>query len=425
MIPGKKFRLNKKLVAFLSILLLGILSLLCFGAYKIYSTLDRVIYHTSRGDIPSTTPGRYDLQYRDIEFESSGGLLLKGWYIPGGTDDCVILAPGKGSNRWDVLPYAPFLHKAGYDVLLFDPQSTGLSQGDQYAFGYYESRNLLRAVDYLQSRHNPEDIALLGRSAGGTASILAALEDPRITAVIADSPFANLRKAAANYEAPHKKFMFRAVFRLYTLGAEIMLGFDVGSKLDLTSKIHNLSQPLFLIHGTEDRIIHPSNSRLLYSLAPGPKELWLVPETGHIQSFSRKPGVCKRKILSFLDRHLRKRPPVSARAPNKPDAGTLAGPWEADSQRHRPPDYSAAPSISCVSLLTCNWWTQRTQSSTPSMSRMYSSSAQTPQSSHFFCILSSLQGPGPSGSGPVIRPIPQTRKSRPLSAPPRPSQSPA
>lgn len=315
MAHSKTFRLNKKIIAFLSIVLLCLLSLLCFGAYKIYSTLDRVIYHTSRGEIPSTTPGDHDLDYRNIEFESSDGLLLKGWFVPGRTEDCVILAPGKGSNRWDVLTYAPFLHKAGYDVLLFDPRSTGLSEGDQYAFGYYESRNLLRAVDYLQSRHNPEDIALLGRSAGGTASILAALEDPRITAVIADSPFANLRKAAANYEAPHKEFMFQAVFRLYTLGAEIMLGFDVSSKLDLTSKIHNLGQPLFLIHGTEDRIIHPSNSRLLYSLAPGPKELWLVPETGHIQSFSQKPEVYKRKILSFLDRHLRKKPSDTGKNP--------------------------------------------------------------------------------------------------------------
>lgn len=315
MVPGKSFRLNKKLLVFLCIALLGLLSLLCFGACKIYSTLDRVIYQTSRGDIPSTTPKRYDLDYRSIELESSGGLLLRGWYIPGGTEDCVVLAPGKGSNRWDVLPYAPFLHEAGYDVLLFDPQSTGLSQGDQYAFGYYESRNLLRAVDYLQSRHNPEDIALLGRSAGGTASILAALEDPRITAVIADSPFANLRKAAANYEAPHKDFMFRAVFRLYTLGARLMLGFDVGSEMDLTGTIPNLRQPLFLIHGTEDRIIHPSNSRLLYSLAPGPKELWLVPETGHIRSFTSRPELYKRKILAFLDRHLRTKPAVTEKGP--------------------------------------------------------------------------------------------------------------
>jgi dipeptidyl aminopeptidase/acylaminoacyl peptidase len=315
MASSKTFRLNKKLAASLSVVLLGILFLLGFGAYKIYSTLDRVIYHTSRGDIPSTTPQQYGLEYRDVAFEASRGLLVRGWYIPGKTEDCVILAPGKGSNRWDVLPYAPFLHKAGYGVLLFDPRSTGLSEGDQYAFGYYESRDLLRAVDYLRSRDHSGDIALLGLSAGGTASILAASEDPRIRAVIADSPFANLQKAVAEYEAPHKKLTFRAVFRLYTLGAEIMLGFDVGSKLDLTGKMHNLRQPLFLIHGTEDRIIPPSNSELLHSLAHGPKKLWLVSGTGHIRSFTSRPELYKRKILAFLDRHLRTKPAVTEQGP--------------------------------------------------------------------------------------------------------------
>jgi|GEM_PF-983316 len=304
--------MSKKLKVILSTSFICILCFFSFSFYKIYSTLNQVIYNTSRGEVHKSTPKDYELDYRSIEFHSSVGFLLKGWYIPGQSNDCVVLAPGKGSNRWDVLPYAPFLHKAGFSVFLFDPQSTGLSEGEKYAFGYFESRNLLRAVNYLKTHYPIEEIALLGLSAGGTASILAALEEPRISAVIADSPFANLQKAADNYENWFYNWSFQTIFSFYTFGAEILLGFDVNSKMDLTNKIKDLSQPLFLIHGAKDRIIHPSNSELLYSLAHHPKRLWLVPEAGHIQSYSRKTATYKNKVLSFLKRHLQGNSPDSA-----------------------------------------------------------------------------------------------------------------
>lgn len=289
--------------------LFSVIILLAAGAvtlYTIRTTLESLISRTAGDEINSTTPADQGLPYTDIEFKSKSGLRIQGWLVQGKTKNCIILGPGKGANRWDVLSYAPFLYQAGYSVLLFDPRSTGLSQGEKYGFGYFESRDMIQAANYLESKHRIENIGILGFSAGGTAAILAALEDPRIKAVVADSAFASLEKAATGSMTEVRKVFFQAVLPIFRREAERKLGVDVFEELDLRDKIQRLEKPVFFIHGTLDQVIRPTNSRLLYSLAPGPKNLWFVPGAGHVHAFFHQPQAFKEKVLAFFDRNLRK-----------------------------------------------------------------------------------------------------------------------
>ena len=273
--------------------------------YTITATLENLTRPTAGDRIGAATPADLKLPYTNVEFKSASGLRISGWFIQGDTANCVVLGPGKGANRWDVLSYAPFLYRAGYSVLLFDPRSTGLSQGGKYAFGYFESRDMIRAAAYLAAEHNVAHIGILGFSAGGTAGILAAFEEPRIKAVVADSAFASLEKAATGSMTGIRKFFFKSVLPIFRIQAERMLEVDVFGQLDLTGKIRNLGKPVFFIHGTRDQVIGPDNSRLLHRLAPEPKKLWLVSGAGHVQAFSHHPRAYRDKVLAFFDRYLR------------------------------------------------------------------------------------------------------------------------
>lgn len=296
---------KKKLL--LGCLVLGIFILVVSAVtwYTIKTTLEDLIYRSSGDAIKSTTPADLGLSYRDIEFVTRSGLRIQGWFIQGKSESCILLGPGKGANRWDVLRYAPFLHQAGYSVLLFDPRSTGLSQGEKYGFGYFESRDMIQAADYLQSRHQIEHIGILGFSAGGTAALLAALEHPDVKAVVAESAFASLERAATNSMSGLPKFFFQAVLPVFRFESERMLGVDVFQELNLTHKIQDLEKPVFFIHGQKDQIISPANSKLLHSLAPGPQEIWLVPGTGHTEAFSHNPELFKERILDFFGQSFR------------------------------------------------------------------------------------------------------------------------
>ncbi len=110
---------------------------------KIWDRINSDINNHPRGEVIEKTLESYGLDYSEVEFETVNGIALKGWYVPArkkSTTDCVILAPGKTENRWDMLKYAPFLVEDGFDVLLFDHRSTGLSEGSRYGFGYFESK---------------------------------------------------------------------------------------------------------------------------------------------------------------------------------------------------------------------------------------------------------------------------------------------
>ncbi|MBS3814414.1 alpha/beta fold hydrolase, partial [Candidatus Bipolaricaulota bacterium] len=245
-------------------------------------------------------------KYRKISFTSDKDIEIRGWYLPSekSTDHCIILAPGKGENRWDMLEYAPFLVNGGFSVLLFDPRSTGLSDGDRYGFGYFESRDLLNAVDFLIEQEGISKIGLLGRSAGATASLLAAEDDSRVGAVVADSPYANLKLASKDFGNYSKDWFFQAFFPVYMFSAKLALGVDIYRETDVLSKMSGVETPTFFIHGLKDDAVGYQNSEKLFEKKPQPKRMWLVPETTHVAAFENVSEEYKLRVLDFFRAYL-------------------------------------------------------------------------------------------------------------------------
>lgn len=301
---GKKAKLRITLVP---ILVLGLLVGTGFLGKKIWDRINRDIYNHPRGDITEKTPGDYGLDYNQIDFKTGNDLTLKGWYVraeENEKNDCVILAPGKTENRWDMLQYAPFLVEAGFDVLLFDPRSTGLSEGNRYGFGYYESKDIVNGAEYVLEEKRVGNVAVLGRSAGATASLLAAEESDSIEAVVADSPFANLKLASKDFGSYSSDLTLQLFFPVYMWAAKLALGVDIYAETNALKSIDELKAPVFLIHGLEDEGVGYQNSEKLYEEKSQPKKLWLVPETDHVKAFETEKEEYRRKVVSFFDNWL-------------------------------------------------------------------------------------------------------------------------
>lgn len=275
-------------------LLLGYLWL--YG--QINATLEEQIFHQPRGEVRGT-PADRGLSYEDISFSTAEGLTLRGWLIPGSADKAIILASGYKETRFDVLKYAPFLHQAGYTLLLFDPRGTGESDGKLYAFGAYQPEDIHAAVGYLEMK-GYKQIGLFGHSNGATAALIAASELK--LPVVADSPFANLRLAAKSAE--RQDLLLQLLFPLYNLVARARLGFDLFRRTDALRIVNRVSQVLF-IHGLADDYIAPENSIRLYERAGRPKELWLVPQARHVESLDTMPREYSRRVGEFFGTYLR------------------------------------------------------------------------------------------------------------------------
>ena len=140
-----------------------------------------VITHVARADVPAADLGA---PYEEVEFTTSDGLTLKGWYIRSRNGAAVISFPGRASSQ----KRAKMLADHGYGVLLFDRRGEGESEGDPNLFGWQGERDVHAAVAFLQRRPDvdPERIGGIGLSVGGEMMIEAAAESPALKAIVSE-----------------------------------------------------------------------------------------------------------------------------------------------------------------------------------------------------------------------------------------------
>ena len=145
------------------------------------------------------TPTSFDLGFEDIAFASSDGVALKGWWVPAREDlGTVVLVHGLNRSRIEMARKLPFLHRAGWNALLFDLRHHGESGGDATTFGYRERQDVEAAVALARSRAKGP-VVLWGVSLGAASVMLAAADDRSIAGVVCDSSYRSLRDTVAHH----------------------------------------------------------------------------------------------------------------------------------------------------------------------------------------------------------------------------------
>ena len=59
-------------------------------------------------------------------------------------------------------------------------------------------------------------------------------------------------------------------------------------------------RPLLLVQGEEDSLVHPREARALHAAAGEPKELWMLPDCGHVEAFDRLPEEFTDRVDKFF-----------------------------------------------------------------------------------------------------------------------------
>lgn len=271
------------------------------------------------------TPAVYGLTYRSITFYSrTDHVRLEGWLIPGvlpsghlTTDRLIIIRNGRAQNRTDMdaggLDFSAVLAQHGFAVLLFDSRGTGISQTEPITMGYFEQRDVLGAVDFLEKGtlpfpdlHRPRAIAGWGISSGATTLLLAAAQDTRIKAVVADTSSSNVapllerRFVADSGGLP--AFLAPGAF----VTARLLYGVDFYGirAVDVVAKI--APRPLFIVQGDADPWVPTSDFNALVKAAksaPGAQvQSWLVPGVHeHAQDYHVAGETYSNRMIAFFE----------------------------------------------------------------------------------------------------------------------------
>jgi predicted alpha/beta hydrolase len=255
-----------------------------------------------RTSVGSTTPAHRGLSYSDVEFETTDGVTLSGWYVPSTNRAAVALLHGAGSTRSSVLDHAVVLARHGYGVLLFDARGHGRSGGRAMDFGWYGDQDLAAAVSFLQHRTDVdgEQIAAVGLSMGGEEAIGAAATDPRIRAVVAEG--------ATNRVTGDRAWMSAEYGWRGTLQEGIeWLTYNTTDLLTAADQPNTLRdaaaaaapRPVLLIAG--GAIADEGHAgRHIQSGSPRTVGLWVVPDSTHTAALDTQPEQWEQRVTAFL-----------------------------------------------------------------------------------------------------------------------------
>jgi dipeptidyl aminopeptidase/acylaminoacyl peptidase len=281
--------------------------------------------------LANTHPPRYPLHippsdlgaaYEPVAFMTGDGLSLQGWLIKPSQQrhrlPAIIICHGVGANRSDFTDLAVHLSRRGYVVLAFDFRAHGASEGRRASLGYHEQKDVAAALAYLRSHPAVDSgrIGIYGFSMGGVAAILAASEVRAFSAVIADSAYTSLRDQFRHviggfYHLPSFPFLNLAV-----VAYEMYFRAGVGD-VNPERVIAGLSPiPVFIIAGKGDELIPVENGQRLFNAAKEPKELWIIPVSGHGGTVAAAGREYGDRVGEFFDRYLQVRSPETPRVRN-------------------------------------------------------------------------------------------------------------
>ena len=252
-----------------------------------------------------TTPAHYGLRYLNVSFESEDGIPLQGWlvfppdYREGERRAGVLVTHGYGANRSDIIERSVAVAMAGFVVLTFDWRCCGESGGMVSTGGLAEQLDMRAAVDFFLSRPevDPSGIAVYGFSMGAVSAIIVAAEDPRIKAVVADSPYAGMWEVTKHIL--RRQFMHPSLF-IHRADRVFRQKFGAGMRdVDAASAVAGLSpRPLLILCGERDRIIPSWHSRKVFEAAGEPKKIISNKHGGHFDNASDQ--LLREEIIPFL-----------------------------------------------------------------------------------------------------------------------------
>jgi alpha/beta superfamily hydrolase len=305
------------IVILVVVIIVILYALICF----MFSGL---LVHSHRQPI-IRTPKDYGISYEDIEFNSTDGLRIKGWYIPGKLNKLIIITHPFPFNRHgfetknqspmtqiklnvDLLKTAESLNKTGYSILMFDFRNHGESEAGITGIGLNEYQDVLGALDYVHQHPDLSSmpIGFVSFCMGANSTIIAMSKGKE--------KLNNVKCLVAVQPISISVFLKCFIKKSYTAAGLILIplvnkmcqwrgGYDFKDITPLPY-CRDISVPALFIQARTDPWTELHDIQSIYDATPEPKELLML--EGKMERFDtyNYVGEHPESVTRFLSKYL-------------------------------------------------------------------------------------------------------------------------
>lgn len=269
------------------------------GAYVVVLPISMAVIATNRPAKPVPAAAAADLgrPAQEVTLRTDDGLLLHGWYVRSRNGAAVIAFPREWTSS-----QARILVEHGYGVLLLDMRGYGDSEGDPDAYGWGSTADVQAGLSFLERQPDVSGARIggLGLSVGGEQLLETAATDPRLKAVASEGAGERSVRETLVYGA--RGWPSVPSMAVQSAALTVFTGRTPPPSLcDVVGRI--APRPVFLIyaeHGAGGEELTPE----YYAAAGQPKQVWMVPGSGHTGGLRACPAEYEERLVGFFDRAL-------------------------------------------------------------------------------------------------------------------------
>jgi pimeloyl-ACP methyl ester carboxylesterase len=208
-----------------------------------------------------------------LSFPLPEGGSREGLFFPGLRGaPTIIFCHGYRSQRADVLTMVTAVQEHGYNAFLFDFSGHGSNPGET-TLGYKESNELLAAIRMLAARDDVDRnrFGIWGTDLGAYAALSAAVTDPRVRAVAADSAYGSPEEFLQIEVGRSGLEAIPLVVAFCRFGFDL-IEHDYRKSTPFSARISRLSRVSQLYIQVADQPRLAAATQGIYARSPGPKQ---------------------------------------------------------------------------------------------------------------------------------------------------------